>query len=243
MANGSTGRVEFPSTHWSVVDGAAAGGDGLQALLRRYQPAMRAYLQQTLRVPSRDLDDLLQSFIADKLVAESAIAHADRRRGRFRTFLLSVLKNYASNVRRARRSERRSGDDLAVSLDDRHVPERRQPTGEELFDIDWARSLLDAALGRMRQACEGEGGRREIWMILDRRVVQPALTGEPPPSYADLLQNLGLDSATTAHNLLVTAKRMFERSLRETIGEYARDEAEIDEELRDLRRILARARA
>jgi hypothetical protein len=40
--------------------------------------------------------------------------------------------------------------------------------------------------------------------------------------------------------MLVTAKRMYVRVLRSVIGEYARDEQEIDDELADLQAILAR---
>ena len=38
-----------------------------------------------------------------------------------------------------------------------------------------------------------------------------------------------------------SAKRMFERTLRTLVAEYAADETEIDEEINDLRAVLARA--
>jgi hypothetical protein len=43
-----------------------------------------------------------------------------------------------------------------------------------------------------------------------------------------------------AANALVTAKRMFTRILRGVIGEYESDEEEIDSEIDDLHKILAR---
>jgi hypothetical protein len=52
---------------------------------------------------------------------------------------------------------------------------------------------------------------------------------------------LGLESAQQAANLLVTAKRHFRRVLQSVVGEYVSSEAEIEEEIADLRSILSEA--
>jgi hypothetical protein len=66
------------------------------------------------------------------------------------------------------------------------------------------------------------------------------LEGKPSPSYQELVERFGFSSPTQASNMLVTAKRTYARVLRSVIGEYARDEQEIDDELADLQAILAR---
>src|SRR4051794_14531288 len=71
----------FPKTHWSLV--RRAGGNeetdrqarkaALAALLARYQPALRSYLRVVRRMPADAADDLLQDFIADKLLEQDLL--------------------------------------------------------------------------------------------------------------------------------------------------------------------------
>jgi len=55
------------------------------------------------------------------------------------------------------------------------------------------------------------------------------------PPYDVIAAKLGDVSPLQAANLLVTAKRMFERELRAVIAEYSRDEHEVDEEINSLK--------
>ena len=92
------GEASFPSTDWSEVEEAGGGSgpaarEALGELLVRYLPALRAHLVRRLRFTPDEAEDLLQGFIADKVVERGLVARADRRRGRFRTFLLAALEN------------------------------------------------------------------------------------------------------------------------------------------------------
>src|SRR5580693_2958731 len=85
----------FVTTHWSVVL-AAAGSDtpGAQAALghlcRMYwYPIYHFVRRQGHSV--HDAQDFTQEFFA-RLLEKKWIAHADQSRGRFRSFLLLVLK-------------------------------------------------------------------------------------------------------------------------------------------------------
>src|SRR5690349_5943762 len=80
-AMSATGRTPpitpgFPETQWSLV-GLAAGPDGdqrqreaLATLLRRYLPALRAQLVAARQFANDAIDDLLQGFVADKVIAQ-----------------------------------------------------------------------------------------------------------------------------------------------------------------------------
>jgi hypothetical protein len=70
-------------------------------------------------------------------------------------------------------------------------------------------------------------------------VLRPAISHASPPSYDELVGELGLESAQQAANLLVTAKRHFRRVLQSVVAEYVSSEAEIEDEISDLRSILA----
>jgi len=70
----------------------------------------------------------------------------------------------------------------------------------------------------------------------------PTLQGVEPVSNEQLAIQFSLSSAHGASNLMITGKRMFARSLRGVVGEYIEDDRLIDQEIADLRAILARAR-
>src|SRR5947208_3626715 len=96
----------FPATQWSLVDRArqqdtGARDDALAKLLERYLPALRAHLtlEKRIRPPER-ADDLLQGFVADKIIEQRLLDHADEGRGKFRSFLLVTLNNYVISQHR-----------------------------------------------------------------------------------------------------------------------------------------------
>ena len=70
-------------------------------------------------------------------------------------------------------------------------------------------------------------------------MIGPALHGTVPSPYAELTTRFCFQSPAEAGNAVLTGRRMFVRVLRSVISEYARDEAEVEEEIADLRSILA----
>src|SRR5437762_6995431 len=89
----------FPETSWTEVERAGAEGadgprDALGGLLRRYMPALRARLVIEKGIQADAAGDLLNGFLADKVLERDLVARADRSRGRFRTFLLTALDRY-----------------------------------------------------------------------------------------------------------------------------------------------------
>ena len=81
-----------------------------------------------------------------------------------------------------------------------------------------------------------------LWQVFQRRVLSPILTETEVPPYETMVREFGFDTPTQACSAVVTARRMFARTLRHVIGEYADSEEEIDEELNDLREVLSNAR-
>ena len=230
----------FPSTQWSLVDLAAAGDTAarrraLSDLLTRYLPALRAHLVVKKRINRERADDLLQGFIANKVLEQGLIARADPDKGKFRALLVTSLNHYVIDVHR-----QQSGAPPAFSLSDsdRLPPSGDSDAGSDVFDVAWARELLGDVLRRMRTECD-RSGRPDIWGIFNCRIVRPILENEAMLPYEQLVRRFGFRSPAQAANALVTAKRMFVRILRSVIGEYANPSA-IDAEIRDLHQILAR---
>ncbi|MEX1017160.1 MAG: hypothetical protein WD534_03045 [Phycisphaeraceae bacterium] len=232
-------RQAFPTTRWSLV-AKANQHEVLDHLLRQYQPALRAYLLYHHRMQPADADDLLQAFITDKIIQKRLIEHADQRRGRFRSFLLTVLNNYRRDASRHARTARRSPANQTVPFDDSLASEAAAGEPATSFEIAWAREVLVQAIAAMQAQCQREN-REALWQLFEQRILRPLIDNEPPLDYDTLVENLGYRSPAEAHNALVTAKRMYQRSLRDALAVYATSEWEIENELRELRCIASRA--
>ena len=77
--------------------------------------------------------------------------------------------------------------------------------------------------------------------MFEGRLLSAVLEDSPETGYQELIQRFGFKSPSHAFNALSTAKRMFKRHLRFVIAEYARDNREVEEELRELKERLLRA--
>lgn len=240
---GKEGPESFPQTQWSLVGRAGVSDQqgrrqALGQLLPMYLPAMRAHLLAHKGLSPEQADDVIQEFVARKILEKNLIGQADRQLGKFRTFLLTALDRFLLNWLRDHQSARRSPTRPMVALEDQAEPASRDERPSDAFDVAWARQVIAKALRQMRAECEA-AGRREVWAMFECRVVGPILEGKPPTDYRDLVQRFGLHSPTQASNLLVTAKRMYARALRAVIAQYAADEEEIDSELAELQAVLA----
>ncbi len=237
----------FPSTHWTSVGmaGADAAGarDALGRLLQRYMPALKTHLVLQMHVPAEQADDLLHGFVSEKVLEQGIIARADKERGRFRSFLRRALENHViSNFRRAGAQKRTPARADVLALDEATEPEAPGGDLPDAYDVAWARELLAEAVRRMQAECR-QTGRADIWGVFECRLLSPSLEGTEPLPYAELVERFGLLSPVQAANVLVTAKRMFARHLRSVVAEYAEEEADVEEEIGELKAILAGPRA
>lgn len=233
-----TQSPNFQPTRWTLVAEAAdpahpSHDEALEQLLHSYRPVLIVHLTRRLRMQPALAEDLLHEFIVKKILQYNLPARADRARGRFRTLLLTSLDNFARNQWTGREQLSPIPDDGEICSHD--------PAPDASFDVPWARQVLQESLRRMQAECR-QTGRHDLWDVFESRVVAPALEGVAPIEYDQLIQRHKLQSPMQASNLLVTAKRTFERILRSVISEYA-DDAEIETEIADLRQILASATA
>jgi DNA-directed RNA polymerase specialized sigma24 family protein len=236
----------FPETRWSLVARAGAvetDGDrkAMDELLSRYLPALKSYFVLRGKLAPERVDDLLQGFIVAKMLEGDFLSRADRARGKFRSFLLAAVERYVIDVVRQENAKKRSpGEGMILSLDEHpYVVGAVDKSGDE-FDSAWGREVVAETLRRVQGECE-RTGRPGFWGLFEARVVRPILDGTKPPGYEELIAKFGFESPRAASNALITAKRMFVRALRSVVKEYAKDESEVDAEIRELILILSRA--
>jgi DNA-directed RNA polymerase specialized sigma24 family protein len=159
----------FHTTRWSIVASAGrrAGPESqaaLSVLCQTYWYPLYAYMRR--HVASADAaQDLTQEFFVH-LLDKNVLASATPEGGRFRAFLLVSMRNFLSNERDLARAQKRGGGRPTLSLDWRDAESRldlqpaHESTADRLFEHDWAVTLLDRVLGRLRQEFESAGKSR-----------------------------------------------------------------------------------
>ena len=232
---------KFPTTHWSLI-GRASQDDptlrraALGELLTRYLPALKAHLLFRKQIAPERVDDVLQDFITGKILEQNLLPRVVRGKGKFRTWLLTALDRFVVSEHRYRTAAKRcpTGSICIDAADHLAAP----ATPSDAFDHAWAREVLAETLQRMQAECTA-AERPELWGVFECRVLAPTVGDTPPLPYEELVERFGLASPAQASNVLITAKRMFVRHLRAVVGEYAPGREAVDEEIRDLQRILA----
>jgi RNA polymerase sigma-70 factor (ECF subfamily) len=245
MAKGITeiSAGAYPSTVWTEVALAGrcdceASLAALEQVLQTYYKPLRAHLMRCYGLSEPAASDLLHDFIHSKVLLKNLLGDARKDRGRFRTFLLNALNNFAVSEFRKNRAAKRfpSGGFFPIE-DARNVPSDQADALVE----PWAREVLNRTIALMRAECERQScGKR--WKVFEMRLLTPILDGGAPPAYEQVIASLGFQSPAEAANALTTAKRMFERMLRQVIAEYAGGEEALEQELRQLRLDLVRER-
>lgn len=227
----------FDTTHWSVV--LKAGGDtstqvqaALENLCRAYWYPLYAYVRRHGH-NVEDAQDLTQQFFA-RLLERKYFRLADRARGRFRTFLLTSLKNFLINEWKHASRQQRGGGCHHISMDGSELETRfmAEPSNDrspdKAFERQWALVLLGRVLDQL-QAEFASTGRGQVFEEL-----KPYLTGEDVEgSYAEVGRRLGM----TEGNIKVTVHRLRQRYrelLKKEIFRTVDDPDIVDEEIRHL---------
>ena len=219
--------------------GDASGATAaLEKLCRTYWYPLYAYLRRQGRSP-HDAQDLTQAFFL-RLLEGNLLERAAREKGRFRSFLLTSLKNFLSDEWDKARAAKRGGGTPILSLDEQTAEDRYrfepadEMSAEKLFDRRWAMTLLEMAMQRLEQ----EYAAADKAALFQRLHV--ALLGEKTSlTYADL----GAQLSMTEGAVKVAAHRMHRRYrelLRAEIASTVSSQDDIDDELRQLFAALSR---
>jgi RNA polymerase sigma-70 factor (ECF subfamily) len=181
---------------------------------------------------AEDAQDLTQAFFV-RVLEKRAISQADPARGRFRSFMLTALKNFAANEFDHAAAQKRGGGARAISLDLAFAEGRLQlepqtgHTPETIFDRRWAISLLDRVVALLRSEAAGT-------RALHFESFKAYLTGdEPRLSYAETAAVLGMSEGAVkvaVHRL----RRRFRDLARAEVARTVSSPEQIDDELRHL---------
>lgn len=234
-------NAQFRETHWSVVIAAAnpeseRAQAAMETLCRTYWYPIYAFLRRQGRPPEQ-AKDLTQEFFVH-LLEKQTLARAQRERGKFRTFLLTVLRNLVSDLRQKEHAQKRGGGREIVSLDADEAEQRfaREPATdldpEKIFSRRWAMTVLETVLARLAADYAARGKQALYEQIQDL-----LLDKKGAVSQGEIAARLGLKEGTI-NSEVSRMRQRFRELFRAEIAATVSDPAQIDEEARDLFAIL-----
>ena len=240
----------FVTTHWSVVGdillptreiAPEKARIAFARLYEDYWPPLYRFVRQ--RGYSRhDAQDLTQGFFA-YLSEKQAFGTPDRSKGRFRTFLLVLLKRYLGATRAHQSRQKRGGNQEMVHLDSAKLDTLDKaaldalssdaPRDEErLFEWNWATTLISRAMAEL--SAEYSGGPKSRLLA----ELRPFLIGGVGlPTHQAAAARLGV-SGDTLRSHLFRLRSRYRELLRAEVLRTVAMEADVDTELRYLYRVL-----
>jgi len=248
VAEGGTTPRNFATTRWSLIVTSTDAETDKQKARQALSELCRLYWRPIFSFVCRrghsaeDAQDLTQDFFVMMLEA-NWLKNADPNRGRFRSLLLKSLQNFLNDAAEKKHAHKRGGDLQFVSWDDWMAEAPSQLTvsaqaleswpAEQLFDLRWAATVVEHALRRLREECEGQGRLRAF------EALRPCLGAERQDvSYPTLSHTLGVPEATVKR-LVHRFRQRYRSLLRDEVAETVADPAEVDEEIRHLCGVLA----
>jgi DNA-directed RNA polymerase specialized sigma24 family protein len=233
----------FATTRWSIIlhagKGPSAEADlALAELCRVYWYPLYAYVRR-LGHDMHSAQDLTQDFFY-KLLEKNYVGQADRRRGKFRWFLLTAFKCFLANEWDRIRAQKRGGGQEAIALDGLTAEQRYalEPvdklSADQIYERRWALDLLESVRTQLREEYF-EAGKPERFDLLAE-----FLPGEKTGvSYAEIAPRLGLTENAVKQEVY-RMKRRYGELLRAEISSTVAHADEVNEEIRYLIDVVCR---
>ena len=204
----------------------------LAELCRAYWYPLYAYVRRKGYAVA-DAQDLTQHFFA-RLLEKNYVGAADRRKGKFRSFLLASLEHFlAKEWTRAHRLKRGGG--VSIIAWDAFDPEERyhlepadDSTAERIYERRWALTVLEQAMSALTVEYVAEGKQRVF------EELKPFISGEDQDvSYGELAHRLQMSEGAVrvaAHRL----RQRYGEAVRAEIAKLVQRPEEVEEELHHL---------
>lgn len=215
---------------------SAQATEALEKLCRAYWYPLYAYVRRPGYHP-HDAQDLTQEFFS-RLLAGKELESVDRSKGKFRSFLLTAMKNLLTNEWKRAHCQKRGGGSAHFSLDAVAAEDRYQldpvdeKTPEDIFERRWAETVVDAVTRRLGEefAASGFAGRfEELKTFL--------LAEQEPASYAEIARRLKM-SEGAVRTAIYRMRQRYGELFRAEIAQTVTSLPEMEEEIRHFLKVL-----
>ena len=227
-------KVVFDLTRWDLIRLAKdedpadytrrQSERALNQLCQIYRAPVLAYISRRVVTP-HDAEDLAQEFFTQRICSD-LLGDVAADKGRFGTLLLISLKNFIRDQTARGRTEKRGGKVQFVPIEEAaSVSDDDIAADDRWFDACWARTVVERALIRVRQAF-GERGDTRSFDILSPFVGDPAAG----PDLDEAAAQLGI-SVNALHARVSRLRALYARCVREELACTVQSEKEIELEV------------
>ena len=249
MTPGSERRAESPATaagfhttHWTMVlaardrDGATAR-EALSNLCLTYWYPLYAFSRRQGASP-HEAEDLTQEFFF-RFLERNSLGNVQPTAGKFRSFLLTCLKNFLANERERANAQRRGGGKTIVPLDSGDAETRYslepadQQTPDAAFERRWAFAVLERTMKELRREYSTDEKRKQFD---DFQGFLPG--GQGNVSRTELATKRGI-SVGAIDVAIHRLRQRFGTLLRQQVAQTVSSEAEVEEEIRYLIAVIS----
>jgi len=222
------GNSQFQTTQWTQLRESDLNSIVMGELYLKYRkPVYRFLLRRGFSKDSAK--DLIQSFFTDKVLGQHLFHKADQHKGKFRSFLLRAVRNYAIDQKR---KEKRS----LVLEEDQDIPTTQGDPSHD-FNRVWADEILKGTLQELEHECRTHG-KQIHWQVFNLWLLEHKLT-EEKQSLAEITDQLGLKKTSQAYSIIAHTKMRFQHILRRRLQGHVRYEHDIDQEILELLRAFS----
>jgi hypothetical protein len=155
------------------------------------------------------------------------------------------LDHYLISIHRKETARKRIPQDKLISLEDSTFGDLPEVAGnldsDEVFNYSWVCELLDRMLEEVETECR-HNSMEVHWDMFNDRVLHPILASAEPLSLEELCRKYGIDATTRASSMIFAVKRRFQSAAKRLLRESVASEQEIDEEMLELMKFLAKGR-
>jgi len=234
----------FNDTRWTLVSRSRGEDAQARAALSELCAAYYAPVVAFLRRDGRAEDvarDLAHDFFA-RLLTGGTIDGADPLRGKFRSYLLTVLKRFAASQRDRDHAAKRGGGITHAVLDSGseqtgaglQIADANAEAPDAAFDRQWALTLLARALAQLESAMREDGKSTHF------DALKPWLTAAgaaSPQSEAAEKLGLSIEAVKVAvHRLRKRFREAVKAEIAQTVGHAGDVNEEMDALMRALRK-------
>ena len=228
--------IAFTTTHWSVLLTAQgespAAQEALERLCQKYWWPLYGYVRRQGYSPE-EAQDLTQGFFA-LLLERKDLDAVRREKGRFRSYLLTSLKNFLAKARRRELTVKRGEGRALVPLDELLAREHAdlEPadtlSADRIYERRWALTLLEQVLTRLGEEYRAAGPAASGLF----EQLKQALTDEPgKPSQAKIAEELSMNE-NAVKQAFYRLRQRYRSLLREEIAQTVAVPGDVEDELR-----------
>jgi RNA polymerase sigma-70 factor (ECF subfamily) len=237
------GGAAFQTTHWTLIleagkaEPSESHEQALAQFCESYWPPLYAFLRHR-RYASADAQDLVQAFFVH-LFEKNILEHADRERGRLRTFLLSSLQNFLINEHERATTFKRGGNFRIFSLDnslpeiEAAMPATARLDDMSYYDLTWAANVVTRAWQNLTDTLNAEG--KIHWL----EELKPFVAGgaDALPNQEEAAERMGVPVATL-RTWISRLRGRYRDALRAEVATTVSDPEDVEEEMKYLHRLL-----